>query len=108
MVDPNTDVKITGRIEDTGRLMFSTGDVLMEGHTEAGMMIQHVMRTWFYAPYKTGRIRFWFNLPSRGEKLIIDVRGLGRKETIPVQIPVYNGQLHYIEGIPVNEIRVEG
>jgi hypothetical protein len=105
-IDAHADVKISCVINEKGYLVFSQSDVLMEGHTEAGMMIQRVLKTWIFTPYKTGIIRFWFNLPSKGEKLIIDTSGLERKRTIDSDIPIYNGRLYYIEGIPTNEIQV--
>ena len=105
-IDPHTDVKLRCRINDQGWLVFSPKDVLMEGHTEAGVMIQQALKTWCYTPYKSGEIRFWFNLPSKGGKLIIDTKDLQRKGDIPDYIPIYDGQLHLIEGIPFNEIRV--
>ena len=105
-IDPHADVRVNCRVNDQGRLTFSQKDVLMEGHTEAGVMIQRAMKTWSYTPYKMGEIRFWFNLPSKGRKLIIDTQGLLRKNEIPDHIPIYDGQIHLIEGIPFNEIRV--
>jgi len=105
-IDPHADVRVNCRVNDQGRLTFSQKDVLMEGHTEAGVMIQQAMKTWSYTPYKMGEIRFWFNLPSKGRKLIIDTQGLLRKNEIPDHIPIYDGQIHLIEGIPFNEIRV--
>lgn len=107
-IDPHTDVRINGRVDDQGRLIFSQNDVLMEGHTEAGMMIQSALRTWVYTPYKSGVIRFWFNLPSKGRKLIMDTRDLKRREEIPLHIPIYDGKIHLVEEIPSHEILVGG
>ena len=104
-VDPNTDVKVTARIDAHGRLVFSQADILMEGHTEAGLMIQRALKTWMYRPYKLGTIRFWFNLPSKGKKLIIDTSGLVRNEGIPSYVPIYTGRLYLIDGIPFNEVQ---
>lgn len=105
-IDPNTDVKVSCRVNVRGRLVFSQADILMEGHTEAGLMIQRALRTWIYRPYKSGIIRFWFNLPSKGRKLIIDITGLRRRGDIPAYVPVYNGKLYSIDGIPVSEVQV--
>lgn len=106
-IDPHTDVKVNCRIDEQGRLIFSKDDVLMGGHTEAGMMIQQALRTWIYTPLRTGYIQFWFNLPSKGKKLIIDIKGLNRKEGIPFHIPIYTGQLYLIEGLPFQEIGIQ-
>jgi hypothetical protein len=105
-IDPHTDVKINCLINDQGEVYFSMQDVLMEGHTDAGMAIQNSLKTWIYTPFRSGIIRFWFNLPSKGKKLIIDTSGLRRKWEIPNDIPIYNGQLHFIQGIPTNEIGI--
>lgn len=106
IVDPNADVKITARVSEDGRLNFSSDDIAMEGHTEAGLIIQNAMRTWLFTPYKNGQIEFWFNLPSKGKKLIIDTQALSRRASVPGQVPIYNGRLHFIEYVPQNEIRV--
>lgn len=106
LVDPNADVKISARVSENGRLNFSSDDIAMEGHTEAGQIIQNAMRTWLYTPYKNGRIDFWFNLPSKGKKLIIDTKALTRRASVPDHVPIYNGRLHFIDHVPQNEIRV--
>lgn len=108
LVDPHADVKLTCTVDGRGRLLFSQEDVLMEGHTEAGMMIQQALKTWVYTPYKSGMIRFWFNLPSKGKKLIIDTQGLRRKGEVPGHVPIYDGRLYLIEGIPNQDVQVGG
>jgi hypothetical protein len=105
-IDPHTDVKVNCEIDEQGRLVFSKEDVLMGGHTEAGMMIQQALRTWIYTPLKTGPIQFWFNLPSKGKKLIINMQDLKPKGNIPAQIPIYNGQMYLIDGISYQEIGI--
>ena len=105
-IDPHTDVRVNCQIDEQGRLVFSRDDVLMGGHTEAGMMIQQALRTWIYTPFKTGYIQFWFNLPSKGKKLVIDMQNLKRKANIPLETPIYNGQMYLIEGISYQEIGI--
>ena len=105
-IDPHTDVKMTCRVDDRGILHFSQDDILMAGHTEAGMLIQQVLKTWVYTPYKSGRIRFWFNLPSKGKKLTIDTHALIRREGIASHVPVYDGKLHMIEDILSSDVRI--
>ncbi|HHS14456.1 MAG TPA: hypothetical protein ENN03_11920 [bacterium] len=107
-MDPNADILIKGTIDDQGRLNFTRDDVRMEGHTEAGIMIQNVLRTWIYKPYKTGKIQFWFNLPSKGRKLIIDTSGLIQRSNIPAHIIVSNGRIYNIDGIHINDIQERG
>jgi hypothetical protein len=105
-IDPHADVKIACQVDDRGRLFFAQKDVLMGGHTKAGMMIQQAMKTWVFKPYKSGNLRFWFNLPSKGKKLLIGTREMVRRSDIPAHIPVYDGQLHLIQGISAEEIGV--
>ena len=107
-MDPHTDVKVECSIDENGHLSFSENDILMAGHTEAGMIIKRVLKTWAYTPYKSGRIRFWFNLPSKGKKLVIDTQGLRRRDDIPPHIPIYEGRLYLISGISPRDIRVGG
>lgn len=106
IADPNADVKISGQVNEDGRLTFSSDDIAMEGHTEAGLMIQNAMKTWLFTPYKNGRIEFWFNLPSKGKKLIINTTELSRRTSVPAHVPIYNGRLHFIDYVPQDEIKV--
>lgn len=106
IVDPNADVKIVAQINENGRLLFSPDDIAMEGHTEAGLMIQNAMRTWLFTPYKQGRIEFWFNLPSKGRKLIINIKGLERRASVPAHVPIYNGKLHFIDYVPQSDVKM--
>ena len=108
LVDPYADVKITANIDHRGRLLFSQRDVFMEGHTKAGMMIQQAMKTWKYTPFKSGVIKFWFNLPSKGKKVIINTNELRRKSNVPDHIPTYDSQIHLIEGIRAGDIQIGG
>jgi hypothetical protein len=108
LIDPHADVKLTCTIDEQGRLLFLQKDILMEGHTEAGLMIQKALKTWIYTPYKQGTIKFWFNLPSKGRKVIIDLSGLKRKDSIPRHIPIYTGQIHLIDGLENSELQISG
>ncbi len=106
-VDPHADIKVKCTLNKQGRLTFSRNDILMEGHTEAGVMIQNALRTWIYKPYKMGIIKFWFNLPSKGKKLIIDTGGLYRRGELPQYVPLYDGLIYYIEGITIDELQIK-
>ncbi len=106
-LDPGTDVKVNGVIDNKGRLHFNQEDVLMGGHTKAGNYIQKILRTWRFTPYREGHIQFWFNLPSLGKKMIIDMRELKRKSSIPEYIPIYTGKVHYIENIPHTVVQIQ-
>lgn len=106
-VDPGTDVKVNAFIDSKGRLHFDQDDVLMGGHTKAGNYIQQTLRTWRFTPYREGRIQFWFNLPSLGKKMIIDMRQLERKASIPEYIPIYTGKVHFLSNIPTSAIQIQ-
>ncbi|HDQ44361.1 MAG TPA: hypothetical protein ENN17_02520 [bacterium] len=106
LVDPNAVITINATIDERGHIHFTQADVDMAGHPEAGIFIQNAIRTWTYKPYKSGRIQFWFNLPSKGRKLVIDTQGIRRREAIPERVPIYHGRLHLIEGLAGSEIHV--
>lgn len=104
--DPWADIKVKCKVDEKGRIFFSQEDIQMEGHPEAGLMIQQALRTWRFTPYKSGEILFWFNLPSKGRKLIIDISRLNRSPMVPEYVPIYNGKLHYIEGISPADVQI--
>lgn len=107
LIDPNADVKINGRIDEYGVLHITPEDVLMGGHTEAGIALQSVLKTWLFTPYKTGPIQFWFNLPSKGRKLVIDTRQMNRKSSIPETVPIYIGRLYLVDGLSKQEVTIK-
>jgi len=97
-------VKITARIDERGRLFIN--EMRSGGHTEAGLLIQDALQTWIYTPYKTGIIKFFFNLPSKGKKLIIDTSGLRRRKDIPPDKPIYDGHVYFINGVKPKEVGI--
>ncbi len=107
-VDPHAQIIVSGFVDNQGRLTFTQRDVRMEGHPLAGIMIEQALKTWMYTPFKTGPIVFTFNLPSEGRKVLVDASGLRRRKTIPEEVPLLNGQLYYVEGIPPQEVRQIG
>lgn len=107
-VDPHAQVIVNGNINSQGQLVFSQRDIRMEGHPQAGVMIERALKTWVYTPFKTGRIVFTFILPSEGKKLLIDGSNLQRKNTIPDEVPVLDGMLYHIEGVSQQEVRQIG
>ena len=106
-IDRVADVKIRARVTEDGRLEFSrgNGDIRDEGHPHAGRMIESVVESWAYTPYKTGTIRFWFNVGSKGRKLVIDKSGLIKKNSIQDIVRVYDGLLYYISDIEPSDVR---
>ena len=103
-LDSRAVVKVTAKIDERGRLTIT--EMRSGGHTEAGLLISEALQTWIYAPYKTGTIKFFFNLPSKGRKLIIDLSGLKRKNDIPPEKPIYDGRLYFINGIRTEDVGI--
>jgi len=103
---PGADVRIKCQVDEKGNLSFNKEDVRMEGFTEAGTIIQNALRTWAYRPVKSGTLSFWFNVPSMGKKLKIDIEGMRRVPSIPEHVPIIDGQLHYIVGLSAQDIEV--
>lgn len=97
-IDPGTDIKVTVSINRRGQLTVDTFDD--GGHTQAGRYIQSALQTWMYKPYLTGKARFWFNLPSRGKKIMVDLSNLKRSPIVPDHVPLLYGRVHLIENAP--------
>jgi hypothetical protein len=102
LIDPDTDVEVVGEILKNGQLYISI--VNDKGHPRAGRLIQQTLSTWVYTKFKTGSISFWFNLPSKGRRLIIDIRGLHVSEEETNSAIVRNGKLHLIDDLPPGTI----
>jgi len=107
-VDPHAQIIVSGMVDNQGRLVFAQRDVRMEGHPLAGVMIEQALKTWMYTPFKTGPIVFTFNLPSEGKKVLVDASDLRRRDKIPEDVPILNGQLYYVDGISSQEVRQIG
>jgi hypothetical protein len=103
-IDPTTDVRITARINAEGQLKIV--NIMMEGHTEAGRLIIDALKTWIYTPYKKGEIRFWFHLPSKGKRFLVDTSGLVRNDFIPSYQPVFNGQIHLVRNLSSSDVMI--
>lgn len=97
-IDPGTDIKITTEINSRGQLTISNFDD--GGHTQAGRYIRSALQTWMYKSYLAGTVRFWFNLPSRGTKVMVDISRLGRTAMVPAHVPVLYGRIHLIDNTP--------
>jgi hypothetical protein len=102
--DPTADIRIEAEIEENGLLRITKHQ--FSGHNEIGQTIIDAMTTWRYFPYKQGRIRFWYNLASLSEvKLELDASRLNRNQSIPAQVPVDDGLLYWIDGIPRDAVQ---
>jgi hypothetical protein len=98
VIDPDTDVEVHGEIMKNGQLVISS--INDKGHPSAGRLIEQALSTWVYTKYKTGSISFWFNLPSKGRRLIIDIRRLRVREMETTSAIVRNGMLHLVQDLP--------
>lgn len=107
-LDPTARVTVRARVSSTGELNFSRAnkDIQDSGYPEAGKYIEQVLSTWKYFPHKTGTIRFYFNVGSRGNKVIIDANenDLRKSPDVPDKIRVRNGQMYYIQGLNSSQV----
>ena len=98
LIDPDTDVEVVGEIMNNGQLIISR--INDKGHPSAGRLIEQALSTWIYTKYKSGPISFWFNLPSKGRRLIIDIRGLKVRNIETISEIVRNGKIHLVQELP--------
>lgn len=105
-IDRTAEITVRATVTENGHLRFTRRDrdIIDRGHPEASRYIERILSTWTYFPYKTGTLRFYFNVASKGEKLVIDTRGMRKKETIPDKIRVQNGLLYHISGLPQDKV----
>ncbi len=96
--DPTATVTVYGYIDNNGK--FYINELDDAGHTNIGKIINEAMATWRYTFYKVGDIRFYFNLPSKEAKLIIDLSDIERNPVIAEFIPIQNGMLYNIPELP--------
>lgn len=92
--DPNATITVYGYIDENG--IFYIRKLDDAGHTNVGRIISKIMETWRYTFYKTGDIQFYFNLPSKEAKLIVDISDLKRNPIIADFITIHNGMLYHI------------
>lgn len=98
LIDPDTDVEVVGEIMKNGQLIISR--INDKGHPSAGRLIEQALSTWVYTKYKSGPISFWFNLPSKGRRLIIDIRRVKVRKIETTSEIVRNGKLHLVQELP--------
>ncbi len=105
--DKRADIMVEGVIYANGN--FTITRLRDRGHPKAGQYIRRVMSTWKFKQYKKGRIRYYFNVPSRREemKVQIDLRRLEKNyKFIGPGERVKNGVLCYVDGIGSDNIMV--
>lgn len=104
-IDKRADVSVTATIDANGKLFIDR--VIDKGHPKAGQYIKEILTSWSYLQYKTGDIKFYFNVPTRDErrKLQIDLRGLQpNRRFVGYKDLVKDGMVYYVEGIGRNNI----
>jgi len=104
-IDKRADISVAATIDDNGKLFINR--LIDKGHPKAGQYIKEILSSWSYLQYKTGSIKFYFNVPTRDErrKLQIDMRGLEpNRRFVGYKDLVKDGMVYYIEGIGRNNI----
>ncbi|RMF62241.1 MAG: hypothetical protein D6743_12345 [Calditrichaeota bacterium] len=104
-MDKKADVMVEGTIDINGG--FSINRVQDKGHPRAGRYISSILRTWQFTPYKSGKVKYYFNVPSRVEqmKLQIDLRQLTKNLKFLRRNEVLeDGMLFYIEGLNARSV----
>ncbi len=104
-IDRRADVVVEGVVDPEGNLVLNR--VNDRGHPQAGRYIRETLSTWKFMQYKTGRIRYYFNVPTNIEhmKVQIDLRGLEKnKKYVGPYDEVQDGLIYYFEGIDQNNV----
>ena len=104
-IDKRADISVTASIGVNGNIFINK--MLDRGHPKAGEYIKEVLKSWHYLQYKTGTIKFYFNVPTRDErrKVIVDLRGLKKNPRfVGYRDLLKNGLVYFIEGIARNNI----
>lgn len=105
--DKKADVTVSGFIDHDGNFIIKR--VIDKGHPRAGRYIERTLNTWKFVQYKTGPIKFYFNVPTKIEhmKVQIDVRGLQPNlEFATAGDQVKDGLLYHIEGLTKNNVMI--
>lgn len=101
-LDPNLNIEVTAEISTDGHL--SVVNCQDSGFPQAAEYICSALGSWTYTNFKTGTIRFWFDLASQGRRLKIDTSGLriNRAATSLTTIP--DGLLYMIDGLKPGDL----
>lgn len=106
-IDTRAEVLVQGLIDLKGN--FSIEQLQDRGHPKAGLYIKRILDSWSFSPYKHGPIRYYFNVPSRMErmKMQIDVSGLSNNPRyMAANYRLKNGLLYHVKGISRKNIMV--
>jgi hypothetical protein len=105
--DKKADVTVSGTIDYDGNLIIER--IFDKGHPRAGRYIQKILTSWKFVQYKTGPIKYYFNVPTRIEhmKVQIDVRGLQRNLKFAGEHDqIKNGLLYYCVGLKKSNVMI--
>jgi len=106
-IDKKAEILVQGTVDPGGNLIIEK--LQDRGHPKAGLYIREVLNSWKFSPYKIGAISYYFNVPTRMErmKMQIDLTGLSKnpKYLGPNKL-IKNGLLYYIEGIGRNNVMI--
>ncbi len=106
-LDKNADVMVAGNIDKEGE--FVVKRIHDKGHPKAGQYIKRILNTWNFVQYKIGKIKYYFNVPTKMEhmKVHIDLRGLKKNlKYVKRKNNIKNGMIYYFEGIDRNNIMI--
>jgi len=106
-VDKRADVMVEGVIEVNGDFRISV--VRDRGHPQARSYIESVLKTWRFKPYKVGKIRYYFNVPSRSENMKVQINTIGLNRNFKYVGPnhhIKTGVLCYADGINGDNILI--
>jgi hypothetical protein len=106
-IDKRADVMIDGEIDENGN--FTIERMLDRGHPKAGQYIQKIMTSWKFVQYKSGKIKYYFNVPTKAErmKVQIDITDLSRNLKFVGRTDfLKDGLLYYIEGLKARNVTV--
>lgn len=106
-IDKRADVMIEGEIDENGN--FAIDRMLDRGHPKAGQYIQKIMSSWEFVQYKSGHIKYYFNVPTKAEnmKVQIDITDLSRNLKFVGKTDfLKDGLLYYIEGLKARNVTV--
>lgn len=105
--DKKADVTVDGHIDQEGNLVIER--IFDKGHPRAGRYIQKILNTWKFVQYKTGPIKYYFNVPTKIEhmKVQIDVRGLQKNlKYANKNDQIKDGLLYYFQGITKKNVMI--
>ncbi len=105
--DKKADVTVSGFIDNEGSFIIER--IFDKGHPRAGRYIEKTLNTWKFVQYKSGPIRYYFNVPTKVEhmKVQIDVRGLQKNlRFADASDQVKDGLLYYIDGLTKNNVMI--